>query len=98
MTDFVTRLEGELHAAALRHEGAGAVRRVALPRMRSGLRALPAAAAAAALLAVAGVGIGIVLSSSPERTAHRRAAGAARHLRAGADGAEVLHRGLGSAA
>ena len=70
MTDFVTRLEGELHAAALRHEGAGAVRRVALPRMRSGLRALPAAAAAAALLAVALMGIGIVLSSSPERTAH----------------------------
>ena len=38
--------------------------------MRSGLRALPAAAAAAALLAVALVGVGIVLSSSPERTAH----------------------------
>ena len=68
MTDFVTRLESELHAAALRHEGAGAVRRVALPRMRSGLRALPAAAAATALFAVAVVGTAIMLSSSPERT------------------------------
>ena len=68
MTDFVTRLESELHAAALRRESASAVRRVALPRLRSGLRALPAAAAAAALFAVALVGIGIMLSSSPERT------------------------------
>lgn len=70
MTDFVTRLESELHAAALRRESAGAVRRVALPRLRTGLRALPAAAAATALLAVALTGIGIMLSSSPERTAH----------------------------
>lgn len=70
MTDFVTRLESELHAAALRHESAGAVRRVAVPRMRTGLRALPAAAAAAALLAVALTGIGIILSSSPERAGH----------------------------
>jgi hypothetical protein len=70
MTDFVTRLESELRAAALRHEGAGAVRRVALPRMRTAVRALPAAAAAAALLAVTLVGIGILLSSSPERAGH----------------------------
>ena len=47
----------------------------------------------AALLAVALVGIGIVLSSSPERTAHRRAAGAARHLAGAADGAEFYTAG-----
>jgi hypothetical protein len=70
MTDFVTRLESELHAAALRHEGAGTVRRVALPRMRIAVRALPAAAAAAALLAVSLVGIAILLSSSPQRAGH----------------------------
>ena len=39
MTDFVTRLENELHDAALRRERAGVVRRVALPRGRESIRA-----------------------------------------------------------
>jgi hypothetical protein len=69
MTDFVTRLESELHAAALRREQAGAVRRIAVPRIRLALRALPAAAAAAALVAVALTGAAIMLSSSPQRPA-----------------------------
>lgn len=69
MTDFVTRLESELHAAALRRGQAGAFRRTAVPRMRLALRALPAAAAAAALVAVALTGVAIMLSSSPQRPA-----------------------------
>jgi hypothetical protein len=67
MTDFVTRLESELHAAAVRRERAHAVRRVATPRMRLALRSLPAAAAATLLLALALAGVAIMLSSSPQR-------------------------------
>ena len=69
MTDFVTRLESELHAAALRREQAGPVRRIAFPRIRLALHALPAAAAAAALVAVTLTGVAIMLSSSPQRPA-----------------------------
>jgi hypothetical protein len=66
MTDFVTRLESELHAAAVRRERAVAVRRVATPRMRLALRALPTAAAVTVLLALALTGVTIMLASSPQ--------------------------------
>lgn len=66
MTDFVTRLESELHAAALRQERRGAVRGVALPRLRIALGQLPAAAAATVLLALAAAVCVVLLSSSPD--------------------------------
>lgn len=69
MTDFVTRLENELHAAALRRERAGAVRRVALPRARLALGDLPMASLAIVLLALALAGAAIMLASSPQRAA-----------------------------
>lgn len=70
MNDFVTRLEAELHQAALRRESTGALRGAALPRLRMGLRAVPAAAVASALLGLAVLGVAVMLSSSPERAAH----------------------------
>jgi hypothetical protein len=69
MNDFVTRLESELHAAALRRERAGRIRGVALPRLRVGLAELPAAAVLTVLLGLAVAGVAILLASSPERTA-----------------------------
>ena len=69
MTDFVTRLENELHAAALRRERAGVVRRVALPRARLALGDLPMASLAIVLLALALAGAAIMLASSPQRAA-----------------------------
>jgi hypothetical protein len=66
MTDFVTRLESELHAAAVRRERTDAVRRVATPRMRVALRSLPTAAAVTVLLALALTGVAIMLASSPQ--------------------------------
>jgi hypothetical protein len=69
MTDFVTRLEAELHSAAVQRERAGRMRGVALPRLRVALRDLPAAALAAVLFALAVAGAAIMLSASPERPA-----------------------------
>ena len=67
MTDFVTRLEAELHSAAVQRERSGRVRGVALPRLRVALRDVPAAALAVVLLALAAVGAAIMLAASPER-------------------------------
>jgi hypothetical protein len=67
MTDFVTRLENELREAALRREHAGAVRGVALPRLRLAFGGLPMAAVASVLLGLAVAGVAILLSSSPEQ-------------------------------
>jgi hypothetical protein len=69
MTDFVTRLENELHAAALRRERAGVVRRVALPRARLALGDLAMASLAIVLLALALAGAAIMLGSSSQRAA-----------------------------
>jgi hypothetical protein len=69
MTDFVTRLEAELHSAALQRERSGRVRRVALPRLRVGLRSIPAAALATVLFALAVAAAAMILSASPERSA-----------------------------
>jgi hypothetical protein len=65
MTDFVTRLESDLHAAALRQERRGRVRGTALPRLRIAMGNLPAAAFATVLLGLA-VAVGaLLLSLSP---------------------------------
>lgn len=69
MTDFVTSLENELHAAAVRRERAGVVRGVALPRARLALGDLPMATLAIVLLALALAGAAIMLASSPQRAA-----------------------------
>jgi hypothetical protein len=69
MTDFVTKLENELHAAALRRDHAGAVRTHALPRLRLALEGLPATALATVLLGLALAGVAIMLASSPEHAA-----------------------------
>ena len=69
MTDFVTRLEAELHSAAVEQERSRRRRVIALPRLRVALRDVPAAALATVLFALA-VAVGaIILSSSPERAA-----------------------------
>lgn len=70
MTDFVTRLEAELHSAAVQRERSGRVRRVALPRLRVGLRSMPAAALATVLFALAVAAAAMILSASPERSAN----------------------------
>lgn len=67
MTDFVTRLEAELHSAAVERERAGRLRGVALPRLRVALPAAPAAALAVVLFALAVATAAIMLSASPER-------------------------------
>ena len=67
MTDFVTRLEAELHNAAVQRERAGRLRGVALPRLRVALPAAPAAALAVVLFALAVATAAIMLSASPER-------------------------------
>src|SRR6185295_10120649 len=70
MTDFVTRLETELHAAAQRQEKRGRVRGATLPRLRIALGDLPAAAVAVAALAlVVAVSAALLSLSPPERTA-----------------------------
>lgn len=69
MTDFVTRLEAELHSAAVQRERSGRMRGLALPRLRVALREVPAAALATVLFALAVVGAAITLSASPERSA-----------------------------
>ena len=70
MTDFVTRLEAELHKAALQRERSGRVRGVALPRLRVALRDVPVAAVATVLLGLAVTGVALLLSASPERAAN----------------------------
>jgi hypothetical protein len=67
MSDFVTRLEQELHRAAVRQEGAGALG-VALPRVRSALPGVVGGALAGAAVAIAVVAVvAAFLASSPER-------------------------------
>jgi hypothetical protein len=67
MTDFVTRLESELHAAALRQEDRGRVRGIALPRLRIALGGVPTAAFATVLLALAVALSALILSQSPRQ-------------------------------
>jgi hypothetical protein len=69
MTDFVTRLEAELHNAAVQRERSGRMRGVALPRLRVVLRDIPTAALATVLLALAVASAAIILAASPERPA-----------------------------
>jgi hypothetical protein len=69
MTDFVTRLEAELHQAALRRERSGRLRGGPLPRIRVGLRDVPAAALATILLGLAVATATLMLSTSPEPAA-----------------------------
>jgi hypothetical protein len=66
MTDFVTRLESELHAAALQQEHSGRVHGAALPRLRVALRDVPAAAVATVVLGLAIVGAALMLAAWPE--------------------------------
>lgn len=68
MTDFVTRLEAELHNAAVQRERSGRMRGVALPRLRVALGDIPVAALATALLALAVATAAILLAASPERS------------------------------
>jgi len=70
MTDFATRLEAELHSAAVQRERSGRLRGVALPRLRMVLRDIPAAALATVLFALAVASAAILLEASPERPAH----------------------------
>ena len=65
MTDFVTRLEDELHAAALRQERRGRVGAATIPRFRIALGGLPTAALATVLLALAVAVSAVILSLSP---------------------------------
>jgi hypothetical protein len=69
MTDFVTRLETELHAAALRQERRGRVGGIALPRLRIALGNLPTAALATVLLGLAVAVSALILSPSPREGA-----------------------------
>lgn len=65
MTDFVTRLEDELHAAALRQERRGRFGAATIPRFRIALGGVPTAVLATVLLALA-VGVSaLILSLSP---------------------------------
>jgi hypothetical protein len=67
MTDFVTRLEDELHAAALRQDHRGRVRGGTLPRIRIALGGVPTTALAVALLGLAVAACAILLSMSPRQ-------------------------------
>jgi hypothetical protein len=68
MSDFVTRLEAELHRAAIRQEEAGALRGVALPRVRLALPGLVGGTLAAAAVLVALLSVVVAfIASSPER-------------------------------
>ena len=69
MTDFVTRLDAELHAAALRQERRGRLGAATLPRLRIALGAAPTAALAAVLLALAVAVSAVILSLSPSQRA-----------------------------
>ena len=67
MTDFVTRLEDELHAAALRQDRPGRLGAAIMPRLRIALGGLPSAALATALLALAVAVSALILSGSPRQ-------------------------------
>jgi hypothetical protein len=67
MTDFVTRLEDELHAAALRQERRGRVGTATIPRLRIVLGGLPTAALATVLLGLAIAVSALILSGSPQQ-------------------------------
>jgi hypothetical protein len=67
MTDFVTRLEDELHAAALRQEGRGRVGAATVPRLRIAIGGVPTAVLATALLALAIAVSALLLSLSPRQ-------------------------------
>jgi len=69
MTDFVTRLEAELHTAALRQERRGRFGAATMPRLRIALGGLPTAALATALLALGIAVSALILSLSPPRHA-----------------------------
>ena len=69
MTDFVTRLETELHRAAVQRERSGRLRGVAVPRLRVTLRDVPAAALATVLIALAVAAAAAFIAASPERSA-----------------------------
>jgi hypothetical protein len=69
MTDFVTRLEDELHAAALRQEHRGRARGATLPRIRIALGGVPTTALAVGLLGLAVAACAILLSMSPRQGA-----------------------------
>jgi hypothetical protein len=70
MTDFVTRLEAELHRAALQRERSGRARGVALPRLRVALSDVPVAVVATAFLGLAVAGVALMLAAGPERAAN----------------------------
>jgi hypothetical protein len=70
MSDFVTRLESELHRAAVRQEQAGRLRSTALPRLRVGLPGLAAAATAAVGIVLAVAAVAVFLGSDAQRPAH----------------------------
>jgi hypothetical protein len=68
MSDFVTRLEAELHRAAVRQDGTGTLRGVPLPRVRFALPGLVGAALATAAVLVALLSVVVAfIASSPER-------------------------------
>jgi hypothetical protein len=107
MTDFVTRLEAELHRAALQRERSGRVRGVALPRLRVAFSDVPAAAIATVFLGLVVAGVALMLAAGPERPATLGMPAELRgvwqappkELRLYARGAErCVNLGLGSAA
>lgn len=69
MTDFVTRLEDELHAAALRQERRGRFGAATVPRLRIAAGDLPIAALATVLLALGIAVSALILSLSPPQRA-----------------------------
>lgn len=69
MTDFVTRLEAELHTAALRQERRGRLGAATMPRLRIALGAFPTAALATVLLALGIAVSAVILSVSPPKHA-----------------------------
>lgn len=79
MSDFVTRLERELHRAAVRQEDAGALR-ASLPRVRVALpRVVGGALALAAVAVVVVTVVAAFLASSPERGAEGGVPAELRH-------------------
>src|SRR4051794_34979377 len=69
MTDFVTRLEDELHTAALRQERRGRFGAATVPRVRVALGAIPTAALATVLLALGIAVSAVIVSLSPPQHA-----------------------------
>jgi hypothetical protein len=67
MSDFVTRLEHELHRAAVRQEGVGALRGAALPRVRLAVPGVVAGTLAAAAVVIAVLSTVVFITSSPDR-------------------------------